>query len=273
MTRLDDTFVRLRREGRSGLVTYVTAGDPDLDRSESILHALVRAGADVLEVGVPFSDPLADGPIIQRASERAIAQGVTLSGTLALIGRVRASIRAPIVLFTYINPVLRLGVDRFARTAADVGVDGVLALDLPLEESGELRPALEASGIATIFMLSPTTTTARIREAARLGRGFLYAISRLGVTGARESVAAGAAGLCERIRGETALPIAIGFGLSRPEHVAAVAQFADAAVVGSALVDTIARHSASDGLVGEVERYVAWLRGTPDRKGIHPERT
>jgi tryptophan synthase alpha chain len=261
MSRIDDTFARLRAASRPGLITYVTAGDPDARRSALILHAVDAAGADLLEVGVPFSDPLADGPMIQRASERALASGMTLAGTLDLIGRERATIGAPVVLFTYVNPILRLGVDRFAHAAARAGVDGVLVLDLPLEEAGDLRASLDRAGLDTIFLLSPTTTLERIREAARLGRGFLYAISRAGVTGAREAMAEGAAALCARIRRETSLPIALGFGLSRPEHVAEAGRIADAAVVGSALVEVVARNAESPGLAGEVERFVRWLRG------------
>jgi tryptophan synthase alpha chain len=261
MSHIDDTFARLRDRRQLGLVTYVTAGDPDIDRSALILRALDRAGADVLEVGVPFSDPLADGPVIQRASERALASGMTLARTLDLIGRQRAAISAPIVLFTYVNPILRFGVARFAEAAEGAGVDGVLVLDLPLEEAGELHASIGRAGLDTIFLLSPTTTVERIRAAARLGSGFLYAISRAGVTGARDRFAEGAAALCARIRQESSLPIAVGFGLSRPEHLAEVGRIADAAVVGSALVDVIARHAASPDLIVEVERFVRWLRG------------
>jgi tryptophan synthase alpha chain len=260
MSRIDDTFAGLRAERRPGLVTYVTAGDPDVERFVRVLRALDVAGADVLEVGVPFSDPLADGPVIQRASERALAGGMTLARTLGIIARERAAIAAPIVLFTYVNPVLRFGLDRFAETAAAAGVDGVLVLDLPLEEAGDLNASLVRVGLDTIFLLSPTTTVERIGEAARLGRGFLYAISRTGVTGSRETVAEGAAALCARIRQATTLPVALGFGLSRPEHVAEAGRVADAAVVGSALVEVVARHAASPDLGGEVERFVKWLR-------------
>lgn len=259
--RIAEAFARLRAERRTGLVTYVTAGDPDVERSVVVLQALDRGGADVLEIGVPFSDPLADGPSIQRATERALAAGTTLSSTLDLVARLRASIQAAIVLFTYANPVLRMGLPRFAATARDAGVDGVLVLDLPLEEASDLRATLDGAGLDTIFLLSPTTTTARIREAGRLGRGFLYAISRLGVTGARAEVADDAGALVERIRRETELPIALGFGLSRPEHVAEVGRWADAAVVGSALVDAVARHAADPALGDGVERYVRWLKG------------
>lgn len=258
--RIAATFERLHAEGRAGLVTYVTAGDPDLARSARILTTLDRAGADILEVGVPFSDPLADGPVIQRASERALAAGTTLSATLEMIGRARASVRAPIVLFTYANPVVKVGLDRFAALASEAGVDGVLVLDLPIEEAGALRSALDTVGLDTIFLLSPTTTSARIREAGRLGRGFLYAISRLGVTGARPSLAEGARELVARIRRETTLPVAVGFGLATPEHVGEVSQWADAAVVGSALVDVIARYGPSDALFDAVEAFVRELR-------------
>jgi len=261
MTRIAETFARLRADARPGLVTYTTAGDPDLPRSADILRALDRAGADVLEVGVPFSDPLADGPVIQRATERALAAGTTLSGVLSMVERVRASIRAPIVVFSYANPLFRMGVDECARRAAAAGVDGVLALDLPIEEAGGFRETLQSVGLDTIFLLSPTTTDARIRRAGALGTGFLYGISRLGVTGARDQVASGAEALVRRIRAHTSLPIALGFGISRPEHVAEVCAYADAAVVGSALVSVIAEAGASPRLIERVEEYVRWLKG------------
>jgi tryptophan synthase alpha chain len=255
-----DTFARLRRERRPGLVTYTTAGDPDLPRSAEILKALDRAGADVLEVGVPFSDPLADGPVIQRATERALAAGGSLRASLSLVELVRRDISAPIVIFSYANPLMRMGVETFARRAAAAGVDGVLALDLPIEEAGEFREALASEGLDTIFLLSPTTVDARIRKAAELGRGFLYGISRLGVTGARDQVARGAEAMVRRIRMLTDLPIALGFGISRPEHVAEVGAYADAAVVGSALVSLIAEAGDSPRLIDRVEEYVRSLR-------------
>jgi tryptophan synthase alpha chain len=260
MSRLDDRFRCLRDARRTGLVTYVTAGDPDLGRSGEILVRLDRAGADVLEVGVPFSDPLADGPVIQRATERALAAGATLPRVLDLVGDVRPEINAPIVIFTYANPVLKMGLERFAARAREVGVDGVLTLDVPPEESEPVRAALRSVGIDTIFLLSPTTSQDRIKRAALLGSGFLYGISRLGVTGIRESVADSARELAARVRQETRLPLALGFGFSRPEHVRAVADCADAAVVGSALVNVIAEHGRSPALLDEVERYVRWLR-------------
>jgi tryptophan synthase alpha chain len=262
VSRIAAAFERLRAERRPGLVTYSTAGDPDLPRSATILKALDRAGADLLEVGVPFSDPLADGPVIQRATERALAAGTTLAGVLETIGGVRADIAAPIVVFSYANPLLRMGIDTFARRAADAGVDGVLALDLPIEEAGEFRETVRRHGLDTIFLLSPTTTDARIRTAGELGSGFLYGISRLGVTGARDRVASGAEALVQRIRAQTALPVALGFGISRPEHVAEVCRYADAAVVGSALVSVIAEAGTGPDTIARVEEYVRWLKGT-----------
>jgi tryptophan synthase alpha chain len=260
MSRIDAAFRDLRHEGRTGLVTYVTAGDPDLERSREILVRLDRAGADILEVGVPFSDPLADGPVIQRATERAIAAGATLVKVLGIVADVRSLVKAPIVIFSYANPILRLGLDEFVARARQAGVDGVLTLDVPPEESEQFRQALSRARIDTIFLLSPTTSAERIRRAAAVGTGFLYGISRLGVTGARDDVAESARELADRVRQETAMPLALGFGLSRPEHVRAVAQFADAAVVGSALVNVIAEHGKSAGLLDEVERYVRWLK-------------
>jgi tryptophan synthase alpha chain len=261
VSRIGETFAHLRRDRRTGLVTYVTAGDPDPQRSAAILQALDRSGADVIEVGVPFSDPLADGPVIQRATERALAAGTSLTTVLEMLERIRPTLRVPLVLFTYANPVLRMGPEAFGRRAAEVGVDGVLILDLPVEEAGEFRQSMADRGIDMIFLLSPTTTTERIRRAGELGRGFLYGISRLGVTGVRDQVAPGAQELAARIRAETSLPLALGFGISRPEHVRQIGQWADAAVVGSGLVQVIAQNTAAPDLIGRVESYVRWLKG------------
>jgi tryptophan synthase alpha chain len=251
----------LARNGGPRLVTYVTAGDPDLERSRAIVLALARGGADVIEVGVPFSDPIADGPAIQRASERALAAGGTLATTLDLVADVRRQTDVPIVLFTYVNPVLRMGVESFVDRASAAGVDGVLLLDIPIEESREMHAALDRRGLDQIFLISPTTTDARLREAATLGRGFLYAISRLGVTGARDAVAVSAEPLVARIRRATTLPVALGFGISRPEHVREVMAYSDAAVVGSAIVQVIAETTRAGGDEAlAVERFVRWLR-------------
>jgi len=263
VSRLQDAFARIAREERAGLVAFITAGDPTLEATGDILRAVDEAGADVIEVGVPFSDPLADGPVIQRASERALKGGATLGKTLSLIAYVRAGVEAPIVLFTYANPVLRMGVDRFVERAAAAGVDGVLMLDLPVEEAGDFSARLRAAGLDLICLLSPTSTPERIEAAARMGRGFLYVISRLGVTGARERMAGDAEELVARVRRHTGLPVALGFGLSRPEHVASACTYADAAVVGSALVQAIGDASArgEDPAVA-AGKFVAWLKGT-----------
>ena len=260
MSQIDERFRYLRDRQRTGLVAYMTAGDPDLERSAQVLLALDRGGADVIELGVPFSDPLADGPVIQRATERALAAGTTLAGVLDMLRGLRQQIHTPIVIFSYANPIVRMGLDAFAARAAAVGVDGVLTLDLPVEEADEFRNVLSRAGIDTIFLLSPTTTPERIRKAAELGRGFLYGISRLGVTGARDTVASGAEAMVKSIRAITDRPLALGFGISRPEHVAEVGAYADAAVVGSALVALIAEASGSPQLIARVEEYVRSLR-------------
>jgi tryptophan synthase alpha chain len=266
MSRLTNVFDRIRADGRVGLVTYTTVGDPDVPRSGEVLVALDAAGADVLEVGIPFSDPLADGPVIQRATERALASGATLGRALDLIAELRPRIEAPIVVFSYANPLVRMGLEEFARRAAGAGVDGVLALDLPIEEADGFRAELSARGLHAIFLLSPTTSDARIRKAVELGSGFLYGISRLGVTGVRDQVASGAESLVRRIRAWTTMPIALGFGISSPEQVSEVGAYADAAVVGSALVSVIAEHGRQPDLAGKVEEYVRWLKSGDSRR-------
>ncbi len=258
MKRLETIFTSIRQRGRAGLITFSTAGDPDIETSAKILQTLDKVGVDVLEVGVPFSDPLADGPVIQRASERALKSGANLTNTLEMIRDVRDNIRAGIVLFTYLNPVVRMGLERFATTAASAGVDGVLILDLPIEESREFHDVAISADIEPIFLLSPTTSEARIDRAAELGRGFLYGISRLGVTGVQAEVASNVDALVRRIRGVTDMPLALGFGVSKPEHVAEIGQIADAVVVGSGLVDVIARSDPKE-LLLNVENYIMWL--------------
>ena len=259
-SRLAERFQRLHRNGCGGLVAYVTAGDPDAERSAQVLDAVARGGADVIEVGVPFSDPLADGPVIQRASERALAAGMTLRGTLDLVRRFRESHDTPIVLFTYANPVVRMDAGTFAQEAREAGVDGVLLLDYPVEEAGPLRAPLIDAGLDPIFLISPTTTDQRIARSAELGSAFLSVISRLGVTGTRDALADDVAPLLARVRMHATLPVAVGFGISSPALVAQACRHADAAVVGSALVQEIASHASERDLPGRVEKYVAWLK-------------
>ena len=262
MSRLTQTFDRLRSAKRGGLVTYLTAGDPDADRSVELLVAVAQAGADVLEVGVPFSDPLADGPVIQRASERALAGGMNLRGVIEIVRRVRTQVDTPIVLFTYANPVVRMDPQVFARTAADAGVDGVLILDYPIEEAGPLRTPLLDAGLDPIFLISPTTSEERIRKSAELGAGFLYVISRLGVTGVRDRLPEDVGELMKRIRRCADLPVALGFGIAHPSQVAEACRVADAAVVGSALVNVVAEHAASAKVSEHASEYVRWLKNS-----------
>ena len=259
-SRLAVRFAALQSGRQGGLVAYVTAGDPDAERSSRVLDAVARGGADAIEVGVPFSDPLADGPVIQRASERALASGMTLRGSLDLVRRFRESHDTPIVLFTYANPVVRMDPATFAQEARDAGVDGVLLLDYPVEEAGPLRKVLVDAGLDPIFLISPTTTDQRIARSAELGSGFLYVISRLGVTGTREALADDVEPLLARVRRHASLPVAVGFGISSPGMVAEACRYADAAVVGSALVQEIASHASEPDLAGRVEKYVAWLK-------------
>lgn len=263
MSRISTTFDRRREQPEvdreSALVAYITAGDPDFVTSCAIVRGIARGGADLIEIGVPFSDPIADGPVIQRASERALAAGGSLTRALDIVRAVRAEIEAPIVLFTYVNPVLRFGTDAFTRAAADAGVDGVLMLDLPIEESEAMHRTLAGAGLDQIFLISPTTTEERLRQAVAMGSGFLYAISRLGVTGARETVAGTARPVVDAIRRVTSMPVALGFGISRPEHVREACVYADAAVVGSALVQKIADAAPGDA-AAEAEGFVRWLK-------------
>lgn len=247
--------------GKPGLVVYLTVGDPSLAATEKIALAAVDAGADVLELGVPFSDPLADGPVIQRASERALRHGVTLEDVLQLAADLRRQRpKAGLVVFSYFNPILRMGLERFAAAAEASGVDGVLVTDLIVEEAAEYRRVLAQHHLAPIFLAAPTSPDDRLQRIAGASQGFIYAVARVGVTGAQQELAADAQALVGRMRPLTQLPIALGFGISSPAHVAAAAEFADAVVVGSAIVAIIEASHEADAprAVGE---FVASLRG------------
>lgn len=266
-SRIAQRFERLRGSGELGLVAYVTAGDPSLDASERIVLALAEAGADVIELGVPFSDPLADGPVIQRASERALRRGTTLAGVLDLARRIRTHSDVPLVLFSYFNPVLQMGAERFAEAAAEAGADGVLITDLTPEEGAEFRRTVRARGLDTIFLVAPTSTDARLRLLAEASSGFLYLISRTGVTGAKDALPEDLPALVRRVRAVTSLPIAVGFGISLPGHVSVLGGLADAAVVGSALVAEIERAAAPDDAAAAVAAKVRALKQA-GRKGM-----
>jgi tryptophan synthase alpha chain len=241
MTRIADRFAALAREGRAAFIAYVMAGDPDLERSFEILKGLPGAGADIVELGFPFSDPMAEGPPIQRAAQRALQAGMTLKGTLDLVRRFRAEDRTtPLILMGYLNPILTWGYRPFAQAAAEAGADGLIVVDCPPEEADPLADALDANGLSLIRLATPTTDDARLKVVAARTSGFVYYVSVAGVTGAKEADADAVAPAVKRVRAATGLPVAVGFGIKTPERAAAVARVADAAVVGSALVDEIA---------------------------------
>jgi len=250
----------IRFDHKPGLVVYLTAGDPSLDATREIAIAAIDAGADVIELGVPFSDPLADGPIIQRASERALAQGMRLRDVLRLAKEIRAARPAAgLVIFSYLNPILRYGLHRFADDAAAAGVDGVLATDMIVEEAAEYLAEMSRANLAPIFLAAPTSPDERLEAIAKYSKGFVYAISRVGVTGTQQSVAGDARALVERVRRYARLPVAVGFGISNAEHVAQVAEFADAAVIGSAIVEIVERATRENGAEsapGAVTRFI-----------------
>jgi tryptophan synthase alpha chain len=245
-TRIYERFRALREAGELGIVAYITAGDPSLDATLKFVLVLAEAGADVIELGVPFSDPLADGPTIQRASERALRAGTTLAGVLDLARRIRRSSQVPLVLFSYYNPVLQMGLEKFASSAAAAGADGVLATDLTPEEADDYRRILAAHHLDTIFLGAPTSTDERLAKIAACSSGFLYLISRTGVTGAKDVLPEDLPALIRRARTVTPLPIAVGFGISLPGHVSVLGGLADAAVVGSALVSEIEKATAAN---------------------------
>ena len=237
--RIENCFAELRAAGEMGIVAYITAGDPSLDATLEFVLALEEAGTDVIELGVPFSDPLADGPTIQRASERALKSGASLPKILELVGRIRKSSQIPLVLFSYYNPILQMGLEEFAAAASQAGVDGVLATDLSPEESVEYRSLLAAHHLNTIFLCAPTSTDERLASIAACSSGFLYLVSRTGVTGAKVTLPDDLPALLRRVRNFTTLPIAVGFGISLSGHVTLLGGLADAAVVGSSLVSEI----------------------------------
>lgn len=241
MGRIDDAFASLKQQGRKGFVPFITAGDPDLTTTHDILIELAHAGATVIELGVPFSDPMADGPVIQRASERALKNSFGLHDLLEMVARARTEIDTPIILFSYFNPLLQFGITRLAQTAKASGIDGILVTDMTPEESGEFEAELRAHDLDMIFLVAPTSTDERLKLVAKHASGFVYAVSRAGVTGTRETVSVESEKLATRMRQFTSLPIAVGFGISTVEQVRDVQRYADAVVVGSAIVAEMER--------------------------------
>jgi tryptophan synthase alpha chain len=257
-TRISRRFAELKARGEMGIIAYITAGDPSLTASLKFVTSLAEAGADVIELGVPFSDPLADGPTIQRASERALKAGATLSGVLDLVGEIRnaksSAAEVPIVLFSYYNPIFQMGLGKFAATASKMGADGVLATDLTPEEATDYRQILNGSNLDTIFLGAPTSTEERLKQIAEVSSGFLYLISRTGVTGAKDSLPDDLPALLRRARGVTQLPIAVGFGISQPGHVSVLGGLVDAAVIGSSLVSEIENATLNDSSPAAIDR-------------------
>ena len=251
----------MKRKGRKGFIPFITAGDPDLETTRELIVELARAGATVIELGVPFTDPMADGPVIQRASERALRHGFDLAEVLQVVFDARKQTDVPIVLFSYYNPLLQFGIARLAGEAKSAGVDGVLVTDLVPEEASEFTAVLRANNLDMIFLVAPTSTDERLKMVAERATGFIYAVSRAGITGAREEMSTEAEKLVKRVRRFSDLPIAVGFGISTPEHVIGVWRFADAAVVGSALVAEIERHSNRVELVTAVGKLARDLSG------------
>ena len=259
MGRIADVFDGLKQQGHKGLIPYITAGDPDLATTEQLLIALSRAGATLIELGVPFSDPMADGPVIQRASERALQHSFGLQDILDAAARARTQIDTPIILFSYYNPLLQFGLRRLARSVKDAGVDGVLVTDLTPEESGEFEAELRAHDLDMIFLVAPTSTDERLRLVAEHASGFIYAVSRAGVTGTRKTVSAEAEKLVERVRKFSSLPVAVGFGISNAAQVEDVHRYADAAVVGSAIVAEMERSASAPDLVERIGSFMVEL--------------
>lgn len=263
MSRIAATFAALKKAGRTALIPFVTAGDPSLEATEQVIHALVAEGADLIELGVPFSDPMADGPTIQEASQRALAGGAHLPAILELVRRVRQHTNVPLVLMGYYNPILRYGGERFSRDAAAAGIDGLLLVDLPPEEAGELQGDLRSAGIDLITLLAPTTPEARRRELTAAAEGFIYYVSMTGVTGSQKVDAANIEAEVRGLRALGSVPVAVGFGISTAQDAAEVARFADAVVVGSALVREMAAASETD-LVNRVSSFIRELRAGID---------
>lgn len=261
MNRIDQRFRELAARGHKAFIPYITAGDPTLDATERLVMALERAGADIIEFGVPFSDPMADGTVNQEAAQRALKNNVSLHDIVARVKHLRKHTQIPIVLFTYFNPVLAYGLEAFADDASDAGIDGVLCVDLPPEEAAEYKPLLDAKGVATIFLVAPTSSPKRVAMIAKNSTGFIYYVSRTGVTGERAALETDVNTAVERIRQCTDKPIAVGFGISTPAQAAEVAGFADGVIVGSAIVRMIATMGDSEDMPNTVGAFAASLAG------------
>jgi tryptophan synthase alpha chain len=261
--RLSRAFARREEKGRPALVAYLTAGDPGLDRTVELALAMERGGADVLELGVPFSDPIADGPVIQRASERALKAGTNVRKVLAIAKEIRSRSEMPIILFSYLNPLLSFGFEKLSKEAAAAGVDGCLLTDVSVEEAEEPVGILSKEGLSTVFLAAPTSTDRRLALVGKYSSGFVYVVSRTGVTGEQESVEQGVEPLVKRLRQFTDLPLAVGFGVSKPEHFSAIGKYAEGVVVGSAFMRLIEQYGSAPDLAARLEEFTRNLTGAP----------
>jgi tryptophan synthase alpha chain len=260
MTRIGRLFEDLKRDGRKGLIAYLTVGDPTPERTPALVEAMVRGGADLIELGVPFSDPIADGPVIQRAGERALRAGTTLTKVLEIAAQIRKRSDVPLLLFTYLNPVLRYGLEALARDAAAAGIDGCLLTDASVEEAGEYVKVMRGAGLDTVFLAAPTSSQRRLELVAKYSSGFVYLVSRTGVTGEQDSLSGSVGPLVSAMRAITSLPLAVGFGISRPEHVAELGRQVEAVVVGSAIVHLIERNLDNPSLELQLEAFARELK-------------
>ncbi len=260
MTRISETFAALRSRGEVALIPYITAGDPDLATTFHLVHELARQGADLIELGVPFSDPMADGPTHQRAAERALRSGTSLARVLDLAQNLRRTLTVPLILFTYYNPVFRYGGERFARDARQAGVDGVLCVDLPPEEADELKRETDRQDLDLIFLLAPTSSLSRVRTVLTRARGFVYYVAVTGVTGARATLPPDLSEMVRRIRAISPVPVGVGFGISSPEQAAEVASVADAVIVGSALSQILETHGGQPDLIERIGVFASSLK-------------
>jgi tryptophan synthase alpha chain len=269
-TRIARMFAELKRNRRKGLIAFITAGDPAPDRTAGLVEALERGGADLIELGVPFSDPIADGPVIQRAGERALQAGTNLRRVLEIAREIRGRSEVPLLLFTYLNPVMRYGLEALARDAAACGIDGCLLTDASVDEAHGYVEGMRQHGLDTVFLAAPTSTPRRLRLVAEYSSGFVYLVSRTGVTGARESLSASVGPLIEAMRAVTELPLAVGFGISKPEHVAELGRHVEAVVVGSALVHLIERNAGNASLEVQLEAFTRELKHGFDDQRSRP---
>ena len=263
---LGAVFQQCSKRGGKALITYISAGDPDLGTTRSLVLAMASSGVDIIELGIPYSDPVADGPVIQQASLRALSGGATIRAIFGLVADLRRDTEIPLVLMAYYNSLLQYGIDKFVGTCAAVGVDGLIVPDLPLEESGELRAQAESQGIDVILLVAPTTPADRIARIAEASRGFLYCVSVTGVTGMQKAVDTNLRDFLETVRGQTSLPLAVGFGISTPEQAAAAAGLADGVIVGSAVIAVMEQHLGTDRLISEVGGFTRSLKAAIENK-------